>query len=311
MIKKATGKRKRTKSEKTIMREKTTSFIILFVFCAIWCIPFLYMIGSSFKSDLDLQTHPELFFPSSPSEWTFKHYTGFIVNSDGQLDNLPKWIFNSIWSSCASVLLTVLVDLITAYALVFLKFKGKKFIVAFFILWMTVPSVIGTAPGFAIYSQIRNSLQSEQNSAALYIYIYMWLILPGLSGIFNMLLMRSFFLSIPKEIVESSKCDGASNMLIFRKIVCPLAKSTIMLIVLFVFTGSWNNLVFPQLLLSGENYGWRTITVALTVYTGGNGWDATGIAMATSVFSMIPIIIVFMITQNKMIDGMASTGIKG
>lgn len=311
MIKQKAEKRRKTKSEKTIIREKTTSFIILFVFCVIWCIPFLYMIGTSFKSELDLQVHPELLFPSSPSEWTLNNYKGFLVQASGEAGYLIQWIFNSLWSSTASVVLTVLFDLVTAYALVFLKFKGKNFIVGFLILWMTVPGVIGTAPSFAIYSQVKNSLQINQNPTLLYMYIYMWLIVPGLSGIFNMLLMRSFFLSIPKEVVESAKCDGASNMLIFRRIVCPLAKSTIMLIILFVFIGSWNNLVFPQLLLSEGRYGWKTITVGMTVYTGGSGLDSSGVAMAASLFSMIPIIIVFIITQNKMIDGMASTGVKG
>lgn len=302
-------KRCRTKSEQIKRREKTISFIILLAVCIIWSIPFVYMIGTSFKSDLDLQVHPERFFPSS-GEWTLKHYTGFLINN-GEIDNLPIWMLNSIWSATVSVGLTVIVDLITAYALVFLKFKGKKPIVTFLLLWMTVPWVIGIAPQFSIYSTIRNSLQLQSNPTLLYFYIYAWLILPGVSGIFNMLLMRTFFLSIPKEIVESARSDGASHMLIFRKIVCPLAKSTIMIIVLFVFVGSWNNLVFPQLLLTGENFAWRTITLALTAYTGGNGWDATGVAMATCVFSMIPVFIVFAITQNKMIDGMASTGVKG
>ena len=125
-----------------------------------------------------------------------------------------------------------------------------------------------------------------------------------------MLLMRNFFCSIPMEIIESARSDGASNRKIFFKIVLPLAKSTIMLIVLFTFTNAWNNLQFPQLLLSGEKSGWNTITVALMGYTGSNAWGAKGVAMATSVFALLPILIVFLITQNKMIDGLASTGIK-
>ena len=84
-----------------------------------------------------------------------------------------------------------------------------------------------------------------------------------------------------------------------------------MLIILFTFTGSWNNLLWPQLLLSGGNSYWNTITVALTGYTGGSAWGANGVAMATSVFALIPIFIVFVITQNKMIDGLATTGVKG
>ena len=73
-----TKKRRRTKSERIRRREKIISFICLFVICVIWSIPLLYMLGSSFKSDIDLQLHPEKLFPSSWDEWTLKHYTGFL-----------------------------------------------------------------------------------------------------------------------------------------------------------------------------------------------------------------------------------------
>ena len=228
---------------------------------------------------------------------------------DGKIDKMPIWMLNSLWSTAACILVTVLFDLITAYALVFLKFKGRNGIIKFLFLWMAVPGVIGTAPGFVIFSQIRNALQ--MNETATYLYIYFWLIVPSGTGIFNMLLMRNFFLSIPPDIVDSAKSDGAGHRVIFRRIVCPLARSTLLLIVLFTFTGSWNNLVWPQLLLSGEDSYWQTVTVALTGYTGGSGWGQVGVSMATGVFSLIPIIIVFVITQNKMIDGIASTGLKG
>ena len=304
-----TIKKRRTKSERTRLREKIVSFVILFAVSVLWLIPLLYMIGTSFKSDLDLQLHPEKLFPSSWSEWTLKHYYGFIIR-DGKIDNMPFWMLNSIWSTLLSVGLTVIVDLLTAYAVVFLNFKGKKLFMKFMLLWMAVPSVLGTAPSFALYSAIRNSLNIS-GDVATYLYIYMWLIVPGVTGIFNMLLMRNFFASIPHDIIDSAKSDGASNMKIFRKIVCPLARSTIMLVILFTFTGSWNNLLWPQLILTGENSYWQTITVALTGYTGGSPWGANGIAMATSVFALIPIVIIFIITQNKMIDGLASTGVKG
>lgn len=302
-------KRRRTKSERTTLREKIISFCVLFVVSVVWIIPLLYMFGTSFKSDLDLQVHPETLFPSAWSEWTLKHYTGFIIR-EGKIDNMPLWMLNSLWSTLATVGLTVLVDLLTAYAVVFLNFKGKHVLMKFLLLWMAVPSVIGTAPSFAMYSALRNGL-GISGSVESYIYIYFWIVVPGITGIFNMLLMRNFFDSIPKDIVESAKSDGASNAKIFFRIVCPLAKSTVMLIVLFTFTGSWNNLLWPQLLLAGESSYWNTITVALTGYTGGSAWGTAGVATATSVFALLPIIIIFIITQNKMIDGLASTGVKG
>ena len=246
-------RKKRTKSERTSLREKIVSFVILLVVCIVWVIPLLYMLGTSFKSDLDLQLHPETLFPSSWSEWTIEHYYGFIIR-EGKIDNMPLWMLNSLWSTLATVALTVIVDLLTAYAFVFLRFRGKGILMKFLLLWMAVPSVIGTAPSFALYSAVRNSL-SLSGGIETYVYIYFWIILPGITGIFNMLLMRNFFDSIPKDIVDSAKSDGASNAKIFFRVVCPLAKSTIMLVVLFTFTESWNNLLWPQLLLSALGTG--------------------------------------------------------
>ena len=312
------AKRRLTKSEIRRRKEKTISFIILAIVSLIWILPLIYMVGTSFKSDADLVMHPEKFFPTSLNNWTLKHYEGFIIR-DGQLDNMPKWMWNSIWSTGVTVLLTIIIDAITAYAVVFIDFKGKKTFIKFLLLWMAVPGVIGTSASYIYFAQVRNAMntafeaantQANVREALNYMYIYCWLIIPGVTGIFNMLLMRNFFLTIPMDIIESARSDGANNKKIFFKIVMPLAKSTVMLIVLFTFTGAWNNLQFPQLLLSGEKTGWNTITVALTGYTGAGAWSAKGVSMATSVFALIPIIIVFLITQNKMIDGLASTGVK-
>ncbi len=306
-------KRLLTKSEKQQRREKTVSFIILAALCTVWVLPLLYMIGTSFKSPSDLINHPENMFPTTLNDWTIEHYAGFIVR-EGKIDNMPLWMLNSLWSTAVTVILTVLLDLLTAYAVVFFEFKGKKIFMKFLVLWMAVPSVIGTAPSFALYSSLLNSLNDAgitTNDTVRYLYTYMWIIVPGVTGIFNFLLMRNFFVSIPKDIIDSAKSDGASHNNIFFKIVCPLAKSTILLIVLFTFTGAWNSLLFPQLILTGESSYWSTVTVALTGYTGDNAWGAAGVKMATSVFASIPILIVFIITQNKMIDGLATTGVKG
>ena len=302
------GKRKLTKSEKHSRREKIISFIVLAVASAFFLFPLIYMLGSSFKSELDLQMHPERLFPS-PGEWTLEHYTGFLWR-DGKIDNMPIWMLNSLWSSLATVGITVLLDLITAYAVVFLRFKGKKVFMNILYAWMAVPGVITLAPQLTLFNMFSSVLNIE-GFAGNYAYVYFWLIIPGCTGVYNMLLMRNFFLSIPNDIIDSAKSDGAGHLTIFRKIVCPLAKSTMMLIVLFTFTGAWNNLVWPQLLMAGKDTYFQTVTVALAGFTGGNGYGAKGIEMATGVFALIPIFIIFLITQNKMIDGLASTGVKG
>lgn len=299
-------KRQLTKSEYETRKNRIKSFVVLFVASVFFAFPLLYMLGTSFKSPADLQLHPERIFPSH-GEWTLEHYEGFLWR-EGQVDNMPFWIFNSLWSSFASVVLTVLIDLITAYAVVFLKFRFKKIFIKFLYVWMAVPGILGTVPSFAMYVAGANSM--ELTGALRYVYIYMWMIVPGTTGIFNLILMKNFFESIPADIVESARSDGAKNRTIFRRIVIPLAKSTIMLIVLFTFVGSWNNLIFPQLILFGEDTRWSTVTVSLIGFTGGSGWGMVGVSMATSVFTLIPIIIIFIFTQNRMIDAIATTGIK-
>ena len=179
------------------------------------------------------------------------------------------------------------------------------------LLWMAVPGVIGTAPTFAIFATVRRALELSSDSMSLYFYLYFWLIVPGTTGIYNILLMHNMFKSIPMEIVESARSDGASNMKIFRRIIIPLAKPTIMLIVMFTFIGSWNNLVWPQLTIQPENSKWYTITLGLSGYASESNWSAVAVAMASSVFSLLPVIIVFLITQNKVLDGFVTSGIKG
>ncbi len=303
-------KRRLTKSERTERREKIVSFIVLLIAAFLFVFPLIYMVGTSFKSDLELQLHPEKIFPS-PGQWTIKHYTGFFINADGQLDNMPKWMFNSIWSTAATVLLTVITDLVVAYVVVFLRWKGQKVFMKFLVAWMAVPAVIGNAPGYILFQTVKNMLGAN-TPASTYAIVYFWLVIPGITGVFNVLLMHNFFKTIPVDIIESAKSDGASHFTIFRRIVCPLAKSTMMTIVLFTFTASWNNLQGPQLLMSGQGQAIQTITVALAEsYTGSSAWGAQGVSMATAVFSLIPVFLIFIFTQNKMIDGLASTGIKG
>ncbi len=307
---KTVQKKRLTKSQITARNEKIVSFIVLAFASLLFIFPLIYMLGTSFKSDLDLQMHPEKIFPT-PGQWTLKHYAGFFINSEGQLDNMPKWMFNSLWSTGVTVILTVLIDLVVAYVVVFLRWKGKKVFMKALFAWMAAPTVIATAPGLVIFQTVKSTL-GISSPAATYALVYFWLTIPGIVGVFNVILMHNFFKTIPVEIIESAKSDGASHFTIFRKIVCPLAKSTMLVIVLFTFAASWNNLQGPQLLMAGEGQYIQTITVALAEsYGGSSAWGAQGVSMATAVFSLIPVLIIFLFTQNKMIEGLASTGVKG
>lgn len=305
--------RKLTKSERTRRKEKIVSFIILSMVCVIWLVPLLYMFGNAFRTGSDFTENPGQLFPSSWEDWTLQNFESLFIR-DGKIDKMPLWLLNSLWSTVATVVLTLVMDLMTAYALVFVNFKGRNFMQSFLTYWMAVPGIIGTASQYTMYCQIKNMITSS-SAAFDYMYLYFWMIVPALTGIFNLLLMRNFLKSIPKDIIESARCDGVNDGKIFWKIILPLARSTIMLIVLFTFTASWNNLMWPQMLmngLSGEGQYWYTVTVGLIANTTvDNAENAMVQAMAAGVFAVLPILIVFTFTQNKMIEGVASTGVKG
>lgn len=311
-------------SDRRTRRGKTVSFIVLFAICVLWVFPFIYLIGTSIKPENELVNNPLGIFPTWGNA-TFEHYLKFLVSDNhGRIDNLPIWMINSIVVTCLNVIVTLLIDTLAAYAFVFFKFKGRKVIVAILLISMTIPSVIGMTPLYSLFVSIGKqtglndvvlfTLHGFENGVAttefIYLYPYLWMIFPGVGGVFNLLLIKNFFDSIPMDIVESARSDGAGDLTIFRRIVLPLAKSTILLVVLFAFVGSWNDLLWPTLVTSGKELNY-TINVALVNYTGGvSDWSAKGAQAAAAVFAMLPILILFIFLQNKMIDGLASTGVK-
>lgn len=297
---------KRQNEKKQINKGKIVSFIILLIVCVMFSFPFIYMLGISFKSETDMILNPNGIFPGKGG-WTLDNYSNFIIR-DGKIDNLPKWMFNSLITAGISILITEIICSLAAYGFVFLKFRGSKVLFTGLVFTMAIPGVIGTTAQYSMYANIGTVTNLLNNS----FYIYFWLIVPGTSGVFSVYLMRNALLAIPNDVIESARSDGAGNLRIYWSVVMPIIRSTLLLIALFGFTGSWNSLLWPQLLLNGKEQGVYTITYALSLFTGrAEGWNAQAVTMATSVFSLIPVIIVFIFTQNRMIEGMASSGVKG
>ena len=284
------------------------AFAILLIVCILWTFPLIYMLGASFKTEEEIVLNPTGLFPSSWKGFAgIDNYAGFIIR-DGKLDNMPKWMFNSLMSAFLGVTITLILCTTASYAFVFCNFRGRKVLFRILLFSMTIPGIIGTTASFAIFANIGKSI----DAIGQYWYLYFWIIVPGCASVYNMYLLKNFLESIPKDIVESARTDGASNFRIFARIIMPLAKSTLLLIGLFAFTGSWNNLLWPQIVISasGNNVGWNTVTTALAGHATSNSLGSMGVNMATAVFSLIPIIIVFVFTQNRMIEGLATTGVK-
>ena len=282
---------------------KIISFAILFCVCCIFLLPLIYMLGMSFRTSEDILLRPNKIFPTI-QDFTFDNYKNVLFGTHiqntggGSVLNSLK---NSLIVSGISVVWAIIVEGLAAYAFTFLRFKGRVRVFAFVVFTMAIPGVIGTTIRFAAFAKLGQALDVMSQAW----YYFAWLIIPGVADVYHVLLIKNYFDSVPYEIIESARSDGASDLKIFLSIILPLARSTLLLVGMFTFTSSWNNLFWANLIV-GPIKKWNTITVYLSTVDN----TQKGRVMAASVVSLMPILVAFMFMQNKMIDGLASTGVK-
>lgn len=296
--------------KKRFNTSKFASFIILLIVCFIWILPLVWMFGTSLKTDSELILNPLSLFPTMGVN--LEHYKAFFnfkatdANGAAGYFNIMVWVRNSAIVAVLSVVLSLSIYCLAAYAFVFLDFKYKKLAWALILGSMTIPGVATYVAKYAMLMQLGKAF--DYNG----IYLYACIILPGTCGVFNLFLVRQFFLSIPKDLVESAKIDGASNMKIFLNIILPISKSVLFVTGMFAFIGAWNGYEWPQLILSGNvnQEVWGLLTPGLASWASGGSTTYMGRTMAAATISTIPVIIIYCFCQNRIIDGIATTGVK-
>lgn len=280
------------KGAKYIKRRKMIAFVILLVICMVWLLPLLWGIGTSFKTNAEIQNNP---IGIIPKEWTLDHYRSLLGKPD-----MPvlRWMWNSLLIAVMHTGLYLVFASLAAYAFGVLEFKARDKIFWLLLCTTMIPTVINLVP--LISMMIAFDWFSKWIS----------LIVPGLGGVFGMFLMRQFFLGIPKELVECAKLEGLGGMGVFFKICLPLSKSALIVAGLFAFMGSWNDYLWPQVMLMAETdpNKW-TLPVGLAKLSGTYNYDY-GLSMAAAVLSIVPVVVVYMCTQKYIIEGVSRTGIK-
>lgn len=277
----------------SVRKRKAISAVILYALAIIWLIPLIWSISTSFKTNYDI-SHNTLSL--IPKQFTLDRYYELLVENP---DNYPlfSWFRNSLFIAITHTVLYLIIASLASYALSILKFKGRDTIFWLLLSSMMIPSVINLVPLVTMMVDFDwfNTFQA--------------LIVPGLGGVFGMFIMRQFFLNIPKELIESAQIDGLGKFRIFIHIVVPLSISAFMVAGLFAFLGSWNDYLWPSIILAGSNEHMLTLPVGLAKLEGANNYDY-GLSMAASIISIVPVLIVYMFTQERIIEGISHTGIK-
>jgi multiple sugar transport system permease protein len=250
--------------------------------------PFIMMALSSFKTEQEIRADPPTWLPLSPTVGNY--HTLF-----NKLD-FPTYFTNSLVVAVLTTVGNLLFCSAAGYALAKLSFPGKRVLFVVVLGTIMVPSIVTMVPLFVLTSNLHlvNTLAA--------------LILPFLAQAFGVFLMRQFILSIPDDLLEAARIDGASELRIYAQIVLPLCRPALATLGILTFLTSWNNFLWPLVAATTEDK--YTLPVALALYAIGQNRTRYDLLLAGSVAIVVPVLIVFLLLQRHFVRGIATTGLK-
>ena len=264
-------------------------YVLLFIGILLVVGPFVWMLLGSFKPQGDFLRNPPTFLPSEP---TLDNYQRLVDRLD-----FPRFFFNSTLVATVVTAGNLIFCPMLGYALAKLRWRGKGIVLAVVLATLMVPAGVTLVPNFVLMSSLN------------LVNTYPGLILPFLAGPFGVFLMRQFMLSVPDELLEAARIDGASEWRTFWTVVMPLATPVLATLGILTFLGSWNGFLYPLIMATeSEMY---TLPVALATFATGQFQADHGMLMAGSVILVVPVLIVFILFQRWITEGIATTGLKG
>jgi len=263
-----------------------SALILLSIFMIL---PFVWMLSTSFKLPQDIFGFPPRFIPEN---FTLTNYT-FIF----QEKNTVRILFNTIIIALSSTLLSLFFTTLGGYGFAKFEFPAKKNLFAILLATMIIPGAVMMVPSFVIMRKLG------------WVDTFLPLIVPGAANAFGIFFFRQYISSINDELMDAARIDGASEFRIFWSIILPIIAPGMTSMGLIFFMRSWNDYLGPLIYLkSPEN---NTITLAINALNGGAGLTVWGQQMATSVISLIPLLIIFLIFQRQFVEGITAGAVKG
>ena len=251
--------------------------------------PFLWMVANSVKTSAELHHVPPTWIPQT---FTLDNYTTIFTKL-----NFPQYFVNSVIVATIVVASNLLFCSMIGYALAKLRFRGKSAVFLIVLATIMVPQTVYLVPLFVLMSNLG------------FVNSYPGLILPFAAQAFGVFLMRQFIQGIPDELLEAARMDGAGEFTIFRRVVLPLLGAPLATLGILIFLGSWNNFLWPLIIATSDQM--YTLPVAVATFSIGQNAVDYGLLMAGSVVLIAPVLLVFLLLQRFVQQGIATTGLKG
>lgn len=262
--------------------------IIVTLGALVFFLPIFYMLSSSFKQTNDIFKVP---FQWIPAPFMPENYIQAM-----QIAPFGRYFLNSLFVGVCTTVLNVFFAALTGYGFAKYSFRGKNFLFIAILSTLMIPFQAIMVPLFII---VRNFG---------WLNTYQGLIVPWAISAFGVFLMRQFILSIPNELIDAARIDGDSELGIFWHVILPLSKTPMVTLAIFTFLDSWNNLLWPLIIITRPEM--RTVSLGLTEFQTLHG-TAYNLLMAGSTIATIPILILFIFLQRYFIRGVILSGLKG
>lgn len=264
-------------------------YLVLTLFALFFLLPLLWMVVTAFKPFEEWLT-PN-WIPMNP---TLENFTS--IFNDKSLP-VVNWFFNSMLIASLFTLVILIIDSLAGYAYARLEFPGKNLLFGLMLATLVMPGIMFLIPNYLTVARLGwiGSIQG--------------VIVPGFAGVFGVFFMRQFFQSLPKELEEAAYIDGASVWRTFFSVILPLSKGPLITLGIITFLTSWNDFLWPLLILGGDRQE-LTLPVGLATLQGQYTFDY-GKLMAGALVLTIPVLVLYAIFQRYIIRSISMTGIKG
>jgi multiple sugar transport system permease protein len=268
--------------------EAVVLYTLLIAGAVLAVLPMAWMVAASFMSPGEANTFPPRFLPADP---TIEHYRTLFTRL-----NLGRYLLNSTIIAGAATLLSLLINSLAGYAFAKLRFGGRDRLFRWLTLGLVIPVQVSMLPLFLLMRELG------------LVNTYWGVIIPSMASIFGIFLVRQYAISIPDDLLDAARIDGAGELRIYWSVVVPVIRPILATLAIWTFLSTWNDFMWPLIVLNDDSM--YTLPVALANLSGERVQD-TELMMAGSVLTVLPVLLVFLFLQRYYVEGITAGSVKG
>ena len=276
------------KNSNRIYKYSIPIFLVLLFVALVMVFPFVWMFLSAFKTQAEVYTYPPKWFPESFHLDNFKKVFEMVP--------FGRFYFNTIVTALAQTILQMVLSITAAYAFAKLNFPAKRALYMFMQSAMFVPMAVTVIPLYLMVAKLK------------LVNTYLGIIFPQILGVFTTVLLMSFFKSIPDDLMDAAKIDGCGYISILWHVITPNSKNAISAATLFAFLSHWKSYLWPLLVTNNTNMRTLPVGMKYLITEASNDYN---LMMAAALMSILPVLLVYVISEENFVKSITLSGVKG